>query len=331
VDGSAPAIGFVAPSTSRDARRLEEAGATSLWVGGHLASPNPSPEPIAWLARLVEQTRSAMLGTAALVLPWYPPALVAKQIADLDRASGGRLALGVGVGGEYASDFEAAGVPLEERGARTNEAIPLLRQFWSGEPVEHHGTHFHFDGVRIHPPPSQAGGPPIIVTGRRLPAMRRAVLLGDGWMPYLYSASRYASSVARIEELAGEAGRDLADFRWLAYLMVGVDRDPQVARRAVAAFLGRTYNQDFDAMLDHVAVAGATAEVGDKLQSFVDAGARHLVLLPCGADPVGIAEQLIAEVAPRLQAPIGTARAQPPAAATSPRTERHPTKDNELL
>jgi probable F420-dependent oxidoreductase len=296
------AVGFVAPGTSRDVRRLEEAGAASLWVGGHIASPNPSPEPIVWLARLVEQTRSAALGTGALVLPWYPPALVAKQIADLDRASGGRLVLGVGVGGEYASDFEAAGVPLDERGARTNETIPLLRRFWSGEPVDHRGTHFHYDGVRIHPAPAQAGGPPIIVTGRRLPAMRRAALLGDGWMPYLYSADRYASSVARIQDLAGEAGRDLADFRWYAYAMVGVDRDASVARRAVAYFLGRTYNQDFDAMLDHVAVAGTVADVGEKLQRFVDAGARHLVLLPCGGDATATAEQLLDEVAPHLQA-----------------------------
>jgi probable F420-dependent oxidoreductase len=298
--GSPVAVGFVAPGTSRDVRRLEEAGAASLWVGGHIASPNPSPEPIVWLARLVEQTRSATLGTGALVLPWYPPALVAKQIADLDRASGGRLVLGVGVGGEYVSDFEAAGVPLDQRGARTNEAIPLLRRFWSGKPVEHHGTHFHFDGIRIHPPPSQAGGPPIIVTGRRLPAMRRAALLGDGWMPYLYSADRYATSVARIKDLAVDAGRDLAGFRWNAYVMVAVDGDPGVARRAVATFLGRTYNQDFDTTLDHVAVAGTAAEVGDKLQRFVDAGAHHLVLLPCGANPMGTAEQLLDEIAPRL-------------------------------
>jgi len=124
-------VGFVAPSTPGDVRRLEAAGAASLWVGGHIASPNPAPEPMAWLARLVEQSRSAILGTATLLLPLYPPALVAKQIADLDRASGGRLVLGVGVGGEYASDFEAAGVPMPERGARADEAIPLLRSFWA--------------------------------------------------------------------------------------------------------------------------------------------------------------------------------------------------------
>jgi alkanesulfonate monooxygenase SsuD/methylene tetrahydromethanopterin reductase-like flavin-dependent oxidoreductase (luciferase family) len=303
--GSPVAVGFVAPGTPGDVRRLEAAGAASLWVGGHIASPNPAPEPMAWLARLVEQSRSAILGTATLVLPLYPPALVAKQVADLDRASGGRLVLGVGVGGEYASDFEAAGVPMPERGARADEAIPLLRSFWGAQPVRHHGPHFHVDGVRIHPGPSQPGGPPIVVTGRKVPAMRRAALLGDGWMPYLYSADRYARSVARIEELAGDAGRELTGFRWLAYLMVGVDRDPTVARRSVARFLGDTYRQDFDAFLDRVAVAGDRDEVGERLQAFVDAGARHLVCLPCGADPMAMGQQLLEEVAPRLAAPGG--------------------------
>jgi alkanesulfonate monooxygenase SsuD/methylene tetrahydromethanopterin reductase-like flavin-dependent oxidoreductase (luciferase family) len=135
--------------------------------------------------------------------------------------------------------------------------------------------------------------------------MRRAALLGDGWMPYLYSADRYARSVARIEELAGDAGRELTGFRWLAYLMVGVDRDPTVARRSVARFLGDTYRQDFDAFLDRVAVAGDRDEVGERLQAFVDAGARHLVCLPCGADPMAMAQQLLEEVAPRLAAPSG--------------------------
>src|SRR6267378_1651047 len=105
--------GFVAPDDAAAARALEDAGAASLWVGGHVASANPSPEPLMWLARLAEQTRSAMIGTATLLLPIYPPALVAKQIADLDRASGGRVVLGVGVGGEYQSDFAAVEVPVE--------------------------------------------------------------------------------------------------------------------------------------------------------------------------------------------------------------------------
>jgi len=297
---SAVAVGFVAPADGTVVRALEDAGAVSFWVGGHLASVNPSPEAMMWLARLAEQTRSATIGTATLLLPLYPPALVAKQIADLDRATGGRVALGIGIGGEYPADFAAVEVPIKERGSRADEAIELLRRFWTAEPVEHEGRHFRFDGVRIHPPPCQAGGPPIYVSGRRDPAMRRAARAGDGWMPYLYSPRRYAESVERVRAVAGELGRDLTRFEWLVYLMVAVDDDADAARRGAAAFLGSTYRQDFDAMLDHVAVAGTIDDVGERLAAYVDAGARHLILCPVHGDTRATAEQLLVEVAPRI-------------------------------
>jgi alkanesulfonate monooxygenase SsuD/methylene tetrahydromethanopterin reductase-like flavin-dependent oxidoreductase (luciferase family) len=274
-------VGVVAPSTTQEVAQLEDLGVDSLWVGGHLASPRPSPEPMVWLARLVEQAQRAMVGTATLVLPWYPPAVVAKQLVDLDRASGGRLVVGVGAGGEYADDFAAAGVPVGERFSRLDESIGLLRHFWTGEPVEHAGRHFAYHGLRIQPRPVQEGGPPIIVTGRKAGAMARAARLGDGWMPYLYSPERYAQSVSTITEAAQEIGRDMDTFRWMLYAMVAVDDDPTEAARTAAAFLGGTYGQDFTAFVDRVAVAGTMDQVMEKLARFRRAGARHLVLLPC--------------------------------------------------
>src|SRR5262245_60559290 len=144
------------------------------------------------LARLSALTERVRIGTSILLLPLYAPAIVAKQVADLDRATGGRVTLGVGIGGEYPQEFRACQVPVAERGRRTDEAIPLLRALWSGEERTHDGRYYPMDAVRIHPPPAQRGGPPIVVAGRREPAMRRAARLGDGWMPYLYSARRYA-------------------------------------------------------------------------------------------------------------------------------------------
>jgi alkanesulfonate monooxygenase SsuD/methylene tetrahydromethanopterin reductase-like flavin-dependent oxidoreductase (luciferase family) len=295
-----PAMGFVAPHDRADVAALEDAGASSFWVGGHLASPNPTPEAMVWLARLVEQTHTAVVGTAALLLPLYPPAIVAKQIADLDRAADGRLALGVGVGGEYRADFDAVEVPIRERGSRTDEAIPLLRRFWSGEPVTHDGRHHHIDGVRIHPAPRQPGGPPVVVTGRRPPAMRRAARLGDGWMPYLYSPERYARAVATIREEAERAERDLDGFRWFAYVFVSLDDDAARAREVAVEFLGGTYRDDFGAMIDRVAVWGDVARVTERLAAFVDAGVEHLVLAPCGSERVSAAHRLLTEVLPAL-------------------------------
>jgi probable F420-dependent oxidoreductase len=267
----------------------------SLWVGGHLASQNPSPEPLMALARLGALTRRVTIGTATLLLPLYPPAMVAKQIADLDRASGGRVALGVGVGGEYPSDFEAASVPIGERGTRADEAIELLRRFWTAAPVDHEGRHFHYRDLRIHPAPVQAGGPRILVSGRREAAMRRAAWLGDGWMPYLYSPRRYRESVERIGELAVSRGRVLDGFEWLAYLFVAADDDDRAARRGAAEFLGSMYRQEFDAMIDHVAVVGTFNAVGERLDEYVDAGARHLIICPMLGDRLAVVERLIKE------------------------------------
>ena len=274
-------IGLVAPWTTDEVRRIEDLGVDSLWVGGHLASPNPSPEAMVWLARLAEQTRRIAIGTATLVLPWYAPALAAKQLADIDRASGGRLIVGVGAGGEYRDDFAAAGVPIDERFGRLDESIGLLRRFWSAEPVDHDGRYFRYEDVRIQPPPVQRGGPPLVVTGRKVGAMRRAAMLGDGWMPYLYSAERYARSVDAIKEIAAESGRNLDSFRWMAYVMVAVDDDAGAAQQAAATFLGGTYNQDFTEFIDRVAVTGTLDRVVDGLAAFARAGAQHVVLLPC--------------------------------------------------
>lgn len=277
-------VGFVAPGDAAAVRGLEDAGAASLWVGGHLASLNPSPEPLVWLARLIGQTRTATVGTATLVLPLYPPAIVAKQVADLDRAAAGRIVLGVGVGGEYESDFAAVEVPRQERGSRTDESIDLLRAFWTAEPVHHRGRHFAIDGVRIHPAPAQPGGPPIVVSGRQPAAAARAARRGDGWMPYLYSAPRYRESVRLIEDEAGAAGRSLDGFGWYAYVMVSLDADGDAARRHAVDFLGATYRQDTSDFVDRVAVAGDRDTVGEKLRAYVDAGARHLILCPMHGD-----------------------------------------------
>jgi probable F420-dependent oxidoreductase len=286
-----------------DARRIAELEALpidSLWSGGHVASRNPSTEAMVSLVRLAALTERVQIGTSILLLPLYPPAIVAKQIADLDNATGGRVILGIGVGGEYPQEFRACGVPVEERGARTNEMIPLIRRLWSAEPITHQGRFYSMDDVKIHPAPKQPGGPPIIISGRKEPAMRRAARLGDGWMPYMYSPRRYAASVVTIREIAAGDGRDLDGFQWFAYVFTNVDRDGDVAREHAARTIGGNYQQDVGPMIDSVAAAGTPDEVLTKLQAFVDAGARHFIFSPMGTNAQSTIDLLIGEVVPAL-------------------------------
>jgi probable F420-dependent oxidoreductase len=295
-------VGLVGMGGRKDIEALEARPIDSLWAGGHIASRNPSPEAMLGLARLAAVTERVHVGTSILLLPLYPPALVAKQVADLDRATGGRVILGVGVGGEYPQEFRAMEVPIEERGRRTNEMIPLIRQLWTAEPVTHHGRYYTLEDVRIHPAPVQPGGPRVIVAGRQEAAMRRAATLGDGWFPYLYSPRRYASSVATVQQSAAEAGRDLSSFDWYVWVFLNINPDGQLAREEAARSMGGTYDQDFSKMVDSVAAAGTPAEVAAKVHDFYDAGARYFVFsaATAGADPRPVLDRLFGEVVPSL-------------------------------
>jgi probable F420-dependent oxidoreductase len=303
------------PEPERDwLAAVERLPVDSVWQGGHLLPRTGTGEAITRLALLTAWTERVQVGTAILLLPLYHPVVVAKQVADLDARSGGRVTLGVGVGGEFPGEFEAVGVPVGERGARTDESIDILRSLWSGKPVTTHGRFFDLDDVQLVPvtPPGdpsagmRPGGPPIVVSGRKPPAMRRAARLGDGWMPYLLSPDAYARTVATITDEADAVGRDLAGFEWMLYLYCSIRRDGDRARRDVATFLGGAYGDTPAAKLERIAPAGTPEEVAARVQGYVDVGVRHIVISPATPeDTLEVVTLAAEEVLPRLTLPTG--------------------------
>lgn len=285
---------------------VEQLPVESVWQGGHVLPPSATGEAVTRLALLAAWTERVRVGTAVLVLPLYHPVLVAKQLADLDARSGGRVSVGVGTGGEFPAEFDAMGVPVAERGPRTDEALGVLRTLWRGTPASHHGHFTSFDDVTLRPVAGtgRPGGPPLIISGRKAPAQRRAARLGDGWLPYLVSPDAYARSVRAIRDQARTIGRDLAGFEWMLYLYCSIRPDADRARADVAAFLGGAYGDKPAAMLDRIAPSGTPAQVAARIQEYVDAGARHIVISPAAhADTLEVVRLAATEVLPRLSIP----------------------------
>lgn len=292
------------PEPDRDwLEAVEQLPVESVWQGGHVLPPSATGEAITRLALMTAWTSRVRVGSAVLVLPLYHPVLAAKQLADLDARSGGRLTVGVGVGGEFRAEFDALGIPVGERGARTDEAIEVMRALWTGKPVTREGRFFPLRDAKLRAVAPGTDGPPIVISGRKEAAMRRAARVGDGWLPYLVSPSAYARSVATIRAEAEAVGRDLAGFEWLAYVYCSVRPSKEQARWDVRRFLGAAYGDKPDEMLDRIAPAGTPEQVAARLQQYVDAGARHIVISPAAHEnTLEIVRLAAEEVLPRLVA-----------------------------
>ena len=162
---------------------VDRCGFDSPWTEDHISFPVPILDPLPQLAQAGVVSRRLTLGTSVLLLPLRHPTPVAKQVTTLDDLTEGRLILGVGAGGKFPKEYDACDVPHNERGARLAEGVEVLRKFFSGKPVSHHGKFYGpFDDIPMRPPPRQAGGPSVWFAGRKEAAIRRIGRLGDGYL-----------------------------------------------------------------------------------------------------------------------------------------------------
>lgn len=188
------------------ARGAEAEGIDDLWVADHIAIPPDDAEgsdgryldPLATLAWLAGVTERIGLGTGVLVLPYRPPLATAKWVATVQELSAGRLLLGVGAGW-MAAEFRAVGVPLAERGKRTDETLDFLVRCFASDEVELDGQRFLF---RPRPP-----APPLFVGGAAPHAIRRAIRFGAGWMPMGGDPAALAEPIRELHAGAAAAGR----------------------------------------------------------------------------------------------------------------------------
>jgi probable F420-dependent oxidoreductase len=209
------------------ARRCEELGFESLWTVEHVVVPtgysSPYPysadgkmpggeqvaitDPLIWLAYVAASTTRIRLGTGILILPQRNPLVLAKEVATLDRLSGGRVDLGIGVGW-LREEFDALGVPFARRGARTDEYVEVMRRLWREPSTAFSGEFSHFDELNSYPKPARSDGVPIHIGGHSEAAARRAGRIGDGFFPGRSEGHGLESLLATMRTAAAAAGRD---------------------------------------------------------------------------------------------------------------------------
>jgi probable F420-dependent oxidoreductase len=236
----------------------ENLGFDSVWLTDHLALPEevsaaytPIFEVLTTMGYLSGLTARVKLGVSALVLPQRNPYEVGKQMATLDVLSGGRTQLAVGIGWSQ-GEYENLGYTFSDRAARMDEAIQVLRTVWRGSRVVNfQGKYYRFTKAAFAPPPLQPGGPPLWVAGNSSRALRRAVLLADGWHPVDLPP-------AEIERLLNTARPLLGQ------------RPFSVAPRLRLAFAPEP--------LEGFPLSGSPARVAESLRAYACAGVNYAVL-----------------------------------------------------
>ncbi|GAA0410169.1 LLM class F420-dependent oxidoreductase [Acrocarpospora corrugata] len=204
------------------ATRAEELGYHEVWTFQRLLYPvghamgatyRSVQDPIVTLSYVAGVTSTIQLGVAVLNLPFYSPAMLAKQLATLQSVSGGRLDVGLGLGW-VEEEFAASAVPMERRGKRAEEYVQLLRKLWTEDPVEYRGEFYALPPVHQDPKPPTV--PPILMGGAAPAALRRAGRLADGWISSSrMDLSKIHEQIAVVKESASEAGRDPEALRFI--------------------------------------------------------------------------------------------------------------------
>lgn len=261
------------------ARRAEDAGFDSVQAGDHIQWHAPILEVTTVLATFAAATTRVRIASDVIILPLRDPVLLAKTVASLDVLSGGRMILGIGVGGDHPAEYAAMRVPMAERGARANESLEIVRGLFANERFSYAGRHFALDGVAIAPRPVQASLP-IWVGGTSEAALRRAARYGDGWISAFASERKFARLAADLRGFLAEQKRPADGFTFGSFLFVNLGLDAAAARAAGAEYVRRVYRLDGDAIMERFGAAGPVEAAAERVRAHAEAGADYIVLSP---------------------------------------------------
>jgi len=284
--------------------RMEELGFDSLWVWDHIllgVEPSfPVAESLTLLTAIAARTKRIKLSTGILVLPLRNPVVLAKQLATMDQLSEGRLLLAMAAGW-YKREFDAVGVPFDQRGKIMDENLDILKRFWTEDMVKGEWTHHKIPAGVMYPKPVQKPRPPILIGGYVDRVLKRAGVAGDGWLTYFYRAESFAKSWAKVRDFAKEAGKDPDTLMNGSQLPIMVGNSRAAVESQMMDWLGKEW--DYASWSDSTkdsAILGTVDECVAQLEEHLAAGVQKLIFVPYKYEMRQI-EIIAKEIMPRLK------------------------------
>jgi alkanesulfonate monooxygenase SsuD/methylene tetrahydromethanopterin reductase-like flavin-dependent oxidoreductase (luciferase family) len=253
------------------------AGLDHVTVGDHVSfAGGQGADGLVPATALLSSHPTLPVQTGVYLLALRHPAVVARQLSTICDLAPERLEFGVGVGGDDPRELELCGVEPKTRGARTSEALALLREFLTGEEVTFAGRFFNVEGAAIRPAPQPS--PAILVGGRSDAALRRTGRLGDGWLALWVSPRRYTEGVGLVQEAADAADRPGIAWRHTLQLWTGFDRTHERAVARLRPVMERAYGMEFERFARYTP-CGRPEDVAAQLEPFLRAGCRRFNLV----------------------------------------------------
>lgn len=249
---------------------LERLRFDSLWLSERLGGE--APDPLVAMAFAAGRTQRLKFGMSVMVLPGRNPVVLAKELATLDRLSGGRLLPAFGLGVADPREQQAFGVERGERAAWFDESMAVLRGCWSGTPFTHHGTRFHYDELRVLPTPRQEHLD-VWLGGIAPSELRRVGRLADGWLPSFITPDDAARGRETIEATLAQHGRSIDDDHYGVLVPYSSGAIPEQVLAGLAA-------RRPDLADPSVLVPTGWEQLLATIEQFVAVGTTKFVILP---------------------------------------------------
>ncbi|HEY3187550.1 MAG TPA: LLM class flavin-dependent oxidoreductase [Solirubrobacteraceae bacterium] len=271
---------------------MEELGYDSIWLSDTATLGGVAPLPT--LAAIAARTEHLKLGIGVLVMPPRNPVLLARELATVDVISGGRLLPAGGLGIQLRPELAAMGVPREERTARLEEGVRVVKMLWPGEPVTFKGRFTSLTEMRLRPRPTR---PKLEfwLGGRAPAALRRVGRIADGWLGSFVGPGEFAAMVDVIRGAAAEAGRSIDEDHY-GTTVFAAPAEEELFPRAQRLLSRRPEL----AREDHIAYG--TDELRRLLERFKAEGASKFVVTPIARDMLPWLRELHAEAVAPVEA-----------------------------